>query len=88
VGRPHSKLKSNHRIIAVKIMATSTELPLNSSANGAARMPRTNSIPDELTQVKRELMQAEVRLAKARATVSGAEADVKVLNTRLRALTK
>jgi hypothetical protein len=69
-------------------MATSTELPLNSTANGASRMPRTISIPDELTQVKRQLMQAEVRLAKARATVSGAEADVKVLNTRLRTLAK
>lgn len=69
-------------------MATSTELPLNSRTNGTSRMPRTSSIPDELTQVKRELMQAEVRLAKARATVSGAEADVKVLNTRLRTLTK
>lgn len=69
-------------------MATSTELPLNSTTNGTARTLRTNSIPDELTHVKRELMQAEVRLAKARATVSGAEADVKVLNARLRVLTK
>jgi len=43
---------------------------------------------DELSQLKRQLLQAEVRLAKARATVSGSEADVKVLNARLRALTK
>ena len=33
-------------------------------------------------------MQAEVRLAKARATVTGAEVDIKVLNSRLKALTK
>jgi len=33
-------------------------------------------------------MQAEVRLAKARATIAGAEVDVKVLNARLKALTK
>jgi hypothetical protein len=33
-------------------------------------------------------MRAEVRLAKARATVVGAEIDIKVLNTRLKALTR
>jgi outer membrane protein TolC len=39
-------------------------------------------------QLKKELLQAEVRHAKARAAVSGSEADVKVINARLRALTK
>jgi hypothetical protein len=34
------------------------------------------------------LLQAEVRLAKARATVVGAEVDIKVVGARLRALTK
>ncbi len=67
-------------------MATSIEIPLNTTVNGSTR-PEC-SIPEELNLVKRELMQAEVRLAKARATVSGAEADVKVLNARLRALAK
>jgi hypothetical protein len=43
---------------------------------------------EELSQLKRELLQAEVRLAKARATVTGAEVDIKVLNARLKALTK
>jgi hypothetical protein len=43
---------------------------------------------EELSQLKRELLQAEVRLAKARATAAGAEVDVKVLNARLKALTK
>lgn len=65
-----------------------TELSQNGTGNGSSRTPRADSIPDELTQLKRELMQAEVRLAKARATVSGAEIDVKVLNARLRSHTK
>jgi hypothetical protein len=58
------------------------------SSNGSSRLPRSASSTDELTQLKKELLQAEVRHAKARAAVSGAEADVKVLNARLRALTK
>lgn len=51
----------------------------------AVRPPGGN---DELTQAKRELMQAEVRLAKARATVVSAEIDIKTLTARLRALAK
>ena len=43
---------------------------------------------EELSRLKRELMQAEMRLAKARATTAGAEVDIKVLNSRLKALTK
>jgi hypothetical protein len=43
---------------------------------------------EELTRLKRELLQAEVRLAKARATVTGAEVDIKVLNARLKAFAK
>jgi len=43
---------------------------------------------EELSQLKRELLQAEVRLAKARATATGAEVDVKVLNARFKALAK
>jgi len=69
-------------------MTTATEPSQGKSSASSARLPHSNSIPDELTQVKRELLQAEVRHAKARAAVSGAEADVKVLNTRLKALTK
>ena len=42
----------------------------------------------ELETLKRELMKAEVRLAKARATVVGAEIDIKVLSTRLKAAAK
>jgi hypothetical protein len=43
---------------------------------------------DELTRLKHELLQAEVRLAKARATAAGAEIDIKVLNARLKAFAK
>jgi hypothetical protein len=56
------------------------------SSNGSSRLPRPAPSTDELAQLKKELLQAEVRLAKARAAVSGAEADVKVLGARLRAI--
>jgi hypothetical protein len=60
--------------------------------NGTLEIPATRSrgsdTPDELTKLKKELLQAEVRLAKARATVTVAEVDVKVLNARFKALTK
>jgi len=68
-------------------MATSTELPLATNSTGT-RSARPDALLDELSQLKRQLLQAEVRHAKARAAVSGAEADVKVINARLRALTK
>ena len=58
-----------------------TEIPTN-------RLPRVNDPSDELTKLKKELLQAEVRLAKARATIAGAEVDVKVISTRLKALAK
>jgi hypothetical protein len=50
-----------------------------------ARNPRTTTTTDELDTLKRELMKAEVRLARARATVVSAEIDIKVLSTRLKA---
>lgn len=53
-----------------------------------ARNVRTPATADELDTLKRELMKAEVRLAKARATVVSTEIDVKVLNMRLRAFAK
>ena len=60
--------------------------------NGTLEIPaahsRVSDAPDELTKLKRELLQAEVRLAKARATVTGAEVDIKVLNARLKAFAK
>lgn len=42
----------------------------------------------ELTSLKRELLKAEVRLAKARATVVGAEVDIKVLSSRIKAIAR
>ena len=43
---------------------------------------------DALAQTKRELMQAELKLARARATMTTAEIDVRVLTARLRTLAK
>jgi len=51
-----------------------------------ARNPRT--MTDELDTLKRELMKAGVRLAKAHATVVSTEIDIKVLSTRLKAAAK
>lgn len=53
-------------------------------------MPRRRNpcIPgnvEDIETLKRELMKAEVRLAKARATVISAEIDIKVLRARLKA---
>lgn len=54
----------------------------------APRPAKTSSAQDELARLKHELMRAEVRLAKARATVVGTEIDIKVLNAQLKALTQ
>jgi hypothetical protein len=65
-------------------LETSPAARLGASAQGLAA-----GVDDaELSRLKRELLQAEVRLAKARATVVGAEVDIKVVSARLRALTK
>ena len=65
-------------------MNNGTQEPTTAAGRGA----RTTTTTDELDTLKRELMKAEVRLAKARATVVTAEIDIKVLNGRLRALAK
>ena len=62
-----------------------------STGDQSARLPRSTrsaSNLDELDRLKRDLLQAEVRLAKARATAAGAEIDIKVLGARLRAFAK
>lgn len=56
-----------------------------SKAPANARLLRTTTTTDELDTLKRELMKAEMRLAKARATFVSAEIDNKVLSTRLKA---
>jgi hypothetical protein len=68
----------------LKTMPSALESSLASTANGSS----TNATLDEIAQLKRQLLQAEIRLAKARATAAGAEADAKVLNARLRAITR
>ena len=51
-----------------------------------ARASKTATNVEELSLLKRDLLRAEVRLGKARATVVGAELDIKVLNAKLKAL--
>jgi hypothetical protein len=67
-----------------------TENPDTAQADrsAAGRASRSTVNLDELTRLKLELMQAEVRLAKARATVVSAEIDIKVINIRLREFMK
>ncbi len=57
-----------------------SELPHTNRMATSARAPRSLVNEDELSRLKRELLEAEVRLAKARATMAGAEVDIKVLN--------
>jgi hypothetical protein len=59
-----------------------------SPSETSSRNVRTPTTAEELDTLKHDLMKAEVRLAKARATVVSAEIDIKVLNTRLKALMK
>jgi hypothetical protein len=54
--------------------------------SGPARAFKTAINIEELSQLKRDLLRAEVRLGKARATVVGAELDIRVLNAKLKAL--
>lgn len=54
----------------------------------SGRASRSTAGTDELSRLKQELMHAEVRLAKARATVVSAEIDIKVINTCLKAYMK
>jgi hypothetical protein len=65
----------------------SDTLPLDQTAR-TPRGARPIAGDDELTKLKQQLLQAEVRLARARATVVGAEIDIKVLGTRLKAFAK
>ncbi len=54
----------------------------------SARNTRPSGSADDLETLKRDLMKAEVRRAKARATVATAEIDIRVLGARLKAVTK
>jgi hypothetical protein len=57
-------------------------------SNSRGPQTRHGASNDELSRTKRELMQAEVRLAKARATIVTAEIDVRVISAKLKALAK
>lgn len=61
--------------------------PSISPSTSTSRQSRHEAGEDELSKLKLDLLKAEVRLAKARAGVAGAEADVKVLGARLKAFT-
>lgn len=61
---------------------------LPSTAHNRTARGREVDTGDELSRVKRDLMKAEVRLARARATVVTAEIDVKSLTARLKSLAK
>lgn len=61
---------------------------MNNDTSEAPATARTTTTTDELDTLKRELLKAEVRLAKARATVVSAKIDIKVLSTRLKAAAK
>ncbi|AHF89905.1 hypothetical protein OPIT5_06395 [Opitutaceae bacterium TAV5] len=69
-------------------MNTGNTEALQTDRPASGRTSRSPVSTDELSRLKQELMQAEVRLAKARATVVGAEIDIKVINTRLREFIK
>ena len=70
---------------------TQRKTPMN---NGTIESPTPRSgiarenPTDELERVKRDLLKSEVKLAKARATVTTAEVDVRMLEARLRVLAK
>jgi len=82
------QIGSHIRLSVTKTIQIKMNISPETPSNGSSRSLRSTAATDELTQLKKELLQAEVRHARARAAVSGAEADVKVLNARLRALTK
>jgi hypothetical protein len=69
-------------------MNTTNQLPLTSAPKAANRASSTDAFLDEAAQLRRQLLKSEIRLAKARATVAGAEAEVRVYTARLKAFTK
>jgi hypothetical protein len=53
----------------------------------SSRRGHRETSDDELSRLKLDLLKAEVRLAKARAGVASAEADVRVLGAKLKVFT-
>ncbi|MGA7725584.1 MAG: hypothetical protein WCA95_09885 [Opitutaceae bacterium] len=68
--------------------STNTESTPGDHQSTTGRSSRFSPCADELSGLKRELVQAEVRLGRARATVTVAELDIKAINSRIRELVK
>ena len=66
-------------------MSITADQAISGTSTNSSKKARGSDAIDELTQLKLELLRAEVRLAKSRAGVAGAEADVKVLSAKLKA---
>jgi hypothetical protein len=66
-------------------MTTIDSAKATTTASKASALPL---VGDEIQETKKLLLQAEVRLARARASAAGAEIDVRVLNNRLRSMTR
>lgn len=82
-SRPSSPTDSSVNINPQRRLARLLSMN-NAIAETPAQRPRGSGSREEITQLKKELLQAEVRLARARATVAGAEVDLKVLYARLK----
>lgn len=78
----------NTEIQIIPTMNNGNSESLQATSQNRSARNRDADAGDELSRVKRDLMKAEVRLARARATVVTAEIDVKSLTTRLRSLAK
>jgi hypothetical protein len=61
---------------------------INTSGRVAVAARSAPTASNELERIKDNLLKAEVRLARARATAAGAEVDVRVLTMQLRKLAK
>jgi chromosome segregation ATPase len=70
------------------IMNNGTTDAAQVATHARSSQARLSTGEDELSRAKRELLQAELRLAKARATAAAAEVDIKVIGARLKALAK
>jgi hypothetical protein len=80
-GRKSNNVSDN--LTRINPMSTSAVSAYSVASASAASAPA-----DTLDSLKRELLSAELRLAKARAAVASAEADVKVIGGKLRAFTR
>lgn len=71
--------------LAFPIMATTPADPSISRPFPSPRVPIPNG---ELDEAKRELLQAQIRLARAKVAVIDAAADIKMLSAKVRSLVR